>query len=79
MRLIACFIGMIFFYFLGKADSKLAAWVSLHNVFCLLQSQQWNEAKELSERVNNTVSLIVVIYILKGLAKAVQNYNLTTC
>ncbi|XP_030832787.1 tetratricopeptide repeat protein 37 [Strongylocentrotus purpuratus] len=35
----------------SKADSKLAAWVSLHNVFCLLQSQQWNEAKELSERL----------------------------
>ncbi|XP_063956194.1 tetratricopeptide repeat protein 37-like [Lytechinus pictus] len=34
----------------SQADSKLAAWVSLHNVFCLLQRQQWKEAKDLSQR-----------------------------
>ena len=46
---------LIFLYCLfihsGKADSKLAAWVSLHTVFCMLQSQQWQEAKDLAKQV----------------------------
>ncbi|XP_071511389.1 superkiller complex protein 3-like [Diadema antillarum] len=36
---------------MNKADSKLAPWVSMHTVFSMLQSKQWDEASTLSKRV----------------------------